>query len=169
MISLIVINRTFAITFGIGLLLVASLVAFVLHQQRGAHLEWRGSVLKVRTAQIDETSTLMIIDFRLSNPAAYPIIVRTIDLEMQAADGTVANGVPIAASDADRMFSYYKLLGPQYNPVMREQDSVAPGASLDRMTAFRLAAPFADVERRKGITLRLGDSSGRVSADLSAH
>ena len=169
MISLIVINRTFAITFGIGLLLVASLVAFVLHQQRGAHLELRGSVLKVRTAQLDETSTLMILDFRLSNPAAYPIVIRTIELEMQAADGTVAGGVPIAAADAGRMFGYYKLLGPQYNPVMREQDSVAPGASLDRMTAFRLPVPFADVERRKGVTLRLADSTGRVSADLSAH
>lgn len=169
MISVIVINRTFAITFGIGLLLVAGLVALVLHQQRGAHLEWRGSILKVRTAQMDETSTLLVVDFRLSNPAAYPTVVRTINLELQAADGTVAEGVPIAASDADRMFSYYKLLGPQYNPVMREQDRVASGASLDRMTAFRLAVPFADVEHRKGITLRLGDSSGRVSAELSAH
>ena len=169
MISVIVINRTFAITFGIGLLVVASLVTFVFHQQRGAHLEWHGSVLKVRTVALDETSTLLLVDFRLANSADYPTVLRTMTLEMQAADGSVTDGVPIAAADVPRMFSYYKLLGEQFNPVLRDQDRVPAGASLDRMTAFRLPLPFADVERRKGITLHLSDSSGRATADLSAH
>ena len=162
------INRTFAITFGIGLLLVAVVITLVLHQQRGARLEWHGSVLKVRTAPMDETSTVMLVDFRLTNTADYATVLRTMSLEVETANGSVAEGVPIAASDVPRMFEFYKLLGEQYNPVLRDQDKVPAASSFDRMTAFRVPAPFADVEHRKSITLHLADSTGRATADVSA-
>ncbi len=166
MISVIVINRSLATGLGIGVLIVAAVVGWVFYQQRGAHLEFRGSILKVRVAQMDESSSVMVVDFRLTNTSTFPLTLRSMSLEMEAADGSIVSGVPIAAADVDRMFEFYKLLGEKFNPVLREQDRIPASQTLDRMTAFRIAIPFADVERRKSVHLHLEDMTGHAVADL---
>ena len=56
-------NR-FLAAFGIGLVCIAVAVAGILYMQRGAHLELPAKILKVRTAPLDENSSVVVIDFR---------------------------------------------------------------------------------------------------------
>ena len=68
----------FAKAFGIGMGVIALAVLAVLYMQRGAHTELQGKILKVRTAPLDETNSVAAIDFRITNPASYPFMVRTV-------------------------------------------------------------------------------------------
>ena len=64
------------------------------YMQRGAHVELKGSVLKVRTAALDENSSLAVIDFRFVNPSDVPFVVRTVDVTMEGKDGNTSQGLP---------------------------------------------------------------------------
>ena len=70
-------NR-FAAALGIGIALAGILVAAVLFMQRGARVGITGSVLKVRTAPLDENSSIAVIDFRFANPANVNFVVEKI-------------------------------------------------------------------------------------------
>ena len=69
-------NR-FLDAFGIGLVCIAVAVAGILFMQRGAHLALPAKVLKVRTAPLDENSSVVVIGRRseqlplLRNPEAH--------------------------------------------------------------------------------------------------
>ena len=69
-------------------------------------------------------------------------------------------GSIVSASDAAKVFAAYPTLGEQYNPGMRERDKVAPHESLDRMTISRFDIPWADMEKRKNISLTVEDVTG---------
>jgi hypothetical protein len=166
MISVIVINRSLATALGIGVLFVAAVLGWVFYQQRGARLELTGSILKARTAAMDDTSTVIVLDFRVRNSSGYPLTLRSMTLEMDAADGSVAQGTPIAGADIPRMFQFYKFLGEPFNPVLRERDTMPAQQTIDRMTAFQLAVPLADVEHRTNLRLRLEDSTSHAVVEL---
>src|SRR5690242_21547545 len=99
--------KKFTGPFGIGLAVIAIAVAGVFYMQRGAHVELKGSVLKVRTAALDENSALAVIDFRFVNPADVPFVVRTVDVTMEGKDGSTSQGLPISEVDTKRLFEYY--------------------------------------------------------------
>ena len=52
------------VALGVGLVVVLCAVAGTLYMQRGAHVELNGSILKVRTQAMDESSSVAVIDFR---------------------------------------------------------------------------------------------------------
>ena len=54
-----------------------------MYMQRGAHIEVTGSVLKVRTLELDENSSLAVVDFRISNPADYNFVVRSVEVFLE--------------------------------------------------------------------------------------
>src|SRR5579864_2507883 len=107
--------KKFTGPFGIGLAVIAIAVAVMFYIQRGAHVELKGSVLKVRTAALDETSSMVVIDFRFVNPSDVPFVVRTVDVTMEGKNGDSTPGLPISEVDAKRIFQYYPLLGQKFN------------------------------------------------------
>ncbi len=70
------ISKTLAITFAIGIAVIALAVSGVFYMQRGARIGVPGQVLKVRTAALDENCTIVVLDFRVTNPSDYTFEAR---------------------------------------------------------------------------------------------
>jgi len=61
-------SKNFLIAVGAGLVCVAILVTGIVYMQRGAHVTVSGQILKVRTAPLSDSATLLVLDFRVTNP-----------------------------------------------------------------------------------------------------
>ena len=114
---------------GVGGVVVALGVAGVLWMQRGAHVELKGAILKVRTQAMDESSAVAVIDFRFVNPSDYPFVVRHVLVSAEDKDGKPLEGMVVSASDATRLFQYYPLLGQQFNETLITRTKIAPRSS----------------------------------------
>lgn len=155
--------KKFSGPFGIGLAVIVVAVIAVLWMQRGAHLELKGAILKVRTAAMDESSSVAVIDFRFVNAADVPFVVRTVDVSMDGKDGKVYQGEPVSEADAKRLFQFYPLLGQKYNDSLLMRDRIPPRGAEDRMIAARFTLPAADLDARKAFHVRIEDVDGPVS------
>src|SRR5437867_2142036 len=107
-------NRTSAITFAAGIAVVAIGITGVLFMQRGARVGLTGQFLKVRTAALDENSTVAVIDFRFANPSDVTFVVLTVSAFMEENDGKQYEGKVAAEMDAQRLFEGLPLLGQKF-------------------------------------------------------
>ena len=71
-------QKSFLMAFGIGLAIIALGVGGIFLMQRGDRIELPGKILKVRTAPLDEDSSIAVIDFRMTNPSDILFEVRTV-------------------------------------------------------------------------------------------
>ena len=147
----------------IGVVMVAVAVAFIVYLQRGAHIELKGKVLKVRTLSVEANSSIAVLDFRFVNPSDYPFVVRRVDVVLEDEEGTTLEGSPIADVDATKLFDYYPILGQKYNGSLLIRTKVAPRQSMDRMVAARFEVPQSELEARKSFRIRVEDVDGAVS------
>jgi hypothetical protein len=148
---------------GIGLVVVAIALVWILYMQRGAHMELEGSIQKVRTLGLDDNSTAAIIDFRLRNPSDYAFVVRRLDVTMIGPSGSSFEGMVVSEVDAKRLFEYYPALGQKFNDTLVMKARINPGQSVDRMLAVRFEAPEKLVQTRKQLRIRIEELSGPVS------
>lgn len=155
--------RRFLPFLGVGLAAAGLLVAAVFYIQRGAHPELKGSIQKVRTLGLPDSSTVAVIDFRFVNAADYPFVVRRVDVLLEGADGATLEGSVVSDPDARTLFSYYPLLGPKYNETLLARTRIAPKQSLDRMVAARFEVPEEKFAQRRGLRIRVEDVDGAVS------
>ena len=158
-----IISKTLATAFGVGLAVIALAVAGIFYVQRGAHLELNGKVLKVRTVPLDENSSLAAIDFRVSDPSDYPFQVRSVTVILEDSSGNGAEGQTASEMDTRRVFAGIPLLGQQYNDVLKERDRVGAHASADRMVMARFEVPESKLEGRRRFLLRIEEVDGLVS------
>jgi hypothetical protein len=156
-------NRTLLICAGIGLLVIGSMVAGGLFASRGAHLELQGSVRKTRVAALSPTRTVVVLDFRASNPADYPFVVKTIEVEVTLADGRKVIGQFVPEVDAKSLFPALPALGDKLAVSIGTGEKIGKKQTVERMTAASFNLPEADLEARKGVLLRLHDVDGPVS------
>ena len=156
-------SRTFLIAFGGGLLCIAIAVAAVFYVQRGAHIELPGKVLKVRTAPLDENSSVAVADFRITNPSDYPWEVRTVTLVLEDPSGAQAEGQTISEQDARHVFQGVPLLGEKYNETLMMRDRIAPHTTVDKMVAARFELPEAKLESRKRLIVRIEEIDGKIA------
>ncbi|MGA2267894.1 MAG: hypothetical protein ABSH44_05430 [Bryobacteraceae bacterium] len=155
-------RKNFVIAFGIGVVCVAIAVWWVVYMQRGAHIDLPGKVLKVRTAPLDEASAVAVVDFRVSNPADYPFVVRTVTVAMEDGSGAESVGQTISEVDARQVFQAIPLLGQKYNDTLLMRDTIPPHNSWDRMVAARFEAPDAKLQARKRFVVRVEEVDGKV-------
>ena len=156
-------RKELAIPVAVGLVVVAAAVAGILWMQRGAHIEVAGSVLKVRTLELDENSSLAVVDFRCTNPADYPFVVRSVDVFMEDDAGKKYDSATVSETDVQRVFEYHKFLGQQFNKSLILKDRIAPHETQDRMIAARFETPEARLQARKRLILRIEEVDGRIS------
>ena len=156
-------NRTFAITFVVGIAVVAIAITGVLVMQRGARIGLTGEILKVRTGELDENSSIAVIDFRCANPSDVNFVVRTVYVVMEDKDGTKYEGRVISEIDAKRLFEGMPLLGQKFNETLRTTEQIAPRSSQDRMVAARFEAAETRLQGRKRFLLRIEEIDGKVS------
>ncbi len=156
-------NRTLLICAGIGLLVIGAMVGGGLFASRGAHLELQGSLRKTRVAALSPTRTVVVLDFRASNPADYPFVVKTIEVEVTLADGRKEIGQFVPEVDAKSLFPALPALGDKLAVSIGTGEKIGKKQSVDRMAAASFNLPEADIEARKGVLLRLRDVDGPVS------
>jgi len=148
----------------LGLLVAAGIVGGALYLNRGAHVVLRGEIRKVRTHEIDDKSSVAILDFRFANPADYPLLVRTVQLFLEPPAGAPPiEGAVVADIDAKRLLEALPELGPKYNDSLKVRDRIAPKTSDDRMVAARFEVPVTELNRRHRFRLRVEDVDGAVS------
>lgn len=136
---------------------VAILVGWILFMQRGAYVHPEGKVLKVRTAALDEYSSIAVIDFRLVNDSDVRLEVRDVTVTYEDRSGKVADGMIVAEMDAKKLFQYYPVLGQKFNDTLVARDRIDPRQTMDRMIAARFELPLAQLDARKTLTVRITD------------
>jgi hypothetical protein len=148
--------------FLVGLGLVGAAIFGVLYSNRGSHVELKGSILKVRSYP-DGEGAIVFADFRVTNSAAIPFVVNSVQMSMETLDGEVAMATTLSKSDVAKIAKTYKLIGPQYNDVLSIQDKLPPVETTDRMAAGRFSFPPKFLQQRKTLRLKIEEVDGVVS------
>ena len=153
-------NKNFLIALAVGLVVVGVLLFGGLFTTRNAHVNLDGKILKVRTMPTDEKNSIVVVDFRVTNDSSVPFMAKEAFIYVTGPDGKEVEGQTVARRDMDRVFEYYKMLGPKYNEALIIKDRVKPGEKMDRMVAASFELPETDVRNRKALKLRLVDIDG---------
>jgi hypothetical protein len=156
-------NKNFAAAFAIGIAVIAIVVGGVLYMQRGARVGLAGTFLKVRTAPLDDNSSVAVVDFRFRNPGNTRFVVREVTLILEDASGNQYPGRTVSESDAQRLFEGIPLLGQKFNKTLMTRDAVGAEEAQDRMVAARFEAPEAKLDSRKRFIIRIEDVDGPVT------
>lgn len=151
------------LVFGSAVAIVIAIIAVFFWVQRGAHLELRGQILKVRTAPLDENHSVAVVDFRFQNVADFEYDVKEVTVVVQDKAGMNIDGMTISDLDATHLFQAIPLLGEKYNPSLIVRNRIAPHAMEDRMIAASLPIPENQLDMRRGITVRVQEFDGVVS------
>ena len=155
-------QKNFLMAFGIGLAIIALGVGGIFLMQRGDRIELPGKILKVRTAPLDDDSSIAVIDFRIANPSNVLFEVRTVTVEMEDSQGKNYLGQSVSEMDAKRLFEGLPVLGQKFNPTLLMRDRVGSHGSADRMIAARFQAPMALLDGRKRFVVRIEEVDGKV-------
>ena len=155
-------SRNFVIAFVVGIACIAIAVAGIFYMQRGAHVEPVGKVLKIRTASLDERSSLAVVDFRIANTSDYPFMVRTVTVIAEFADGSTNEGQTVSEPDAKRVFAGLPVLGTKYNDTLVMRDRLPAHTSWDRMVAARFELPEDKLQARKRLVVKIEEVDGQV-------
>jgi hypothetical protein len=151
------------VSFSVAVVIVLAVIAGVFYVQRGSHLVLQGNILKVRTAPLDENSSVLVADFRCSNAADFEFSVRNVTVVLEDAAGMRTEGATISEIDAQRLFHGIPLLGQKYNASLIVRDRVPAHATEDRMIAARFEMPEAALEKRKQLFIRIEQADGTIS------
>ena len=154
-------RNSFLVAFGIGLAIIALAVGGIFVMQRGDRIELPGKILKVRTAPLDEDSSIAVIDFCIANPSNILLEVRDVTVEMEDKQGKSYLGQSVSETDANRLFEGLPVLGPKFNPTLVLRDRIGSHGSADRMIAARFQAPMALLDGRKRFIVRIEEVDGK--------
>jgi hypothetical protein len=155
-------SKRFLILFGVGIVVVALAVIAILSSTKGAHLELKGKIIKIRTGAVGDTDSVAVLDFRVENVSDVPFVVREVDITVEKPDGTSAEGSKVSRSDLKQMFQYNRFLGDQYNDSLSIKDTIAPHSMVDRMVAARFDVKDQDLQGAKAIHLVIQDMDGAL-------
>ena len=108
-------------------------------------------------------ASIVVVDFRVTNPSNVPFVVSSVTLHLEPVTGDPADGTTISKNDIENIFRYEKLLGPKYNQTLSLQDRIAPLKTADLMTGARFEVPETTVNGRKSIRLRIEDVDGAAA------
>jgi hypothetical protein len=150
--------------FLFGALATALVAGVVIYFKSGERLQ--GSVLKARTIELNETSSLLLLDVRIENKEDKAMAVDRVGMSIVTADGTEVKGRALAKADLNATFSYYPLLGEKFNPPLGFPDEIPPKTTVDREVAASFDVPVKDLDARTKVTLRVenpGHEAGNIS------
>jgi hypothetical protein len=155
-------NKPFAIAFAAAIVVIGVLIWIGFAKTEGNHLAPTGFIGKVRTVKAADDVTFMVIDFRVKNDSDRDMIVHSVETAIDTADGDTIMGGGVASADIKSAFRNYPLLGDQYNPILKERDTIPAHGAVNRMVGVRFDAPAEKVDSRKRVVLRVEDITGPV-------
>ncbi len=158
----------------LAVLLLASLaviggLVWLTYSENQSHvLTLNGSILKIRTYQIEPEATLVFVDFRVMNPTATPFVVNSVEMELERPGEDTLGGGVMTRKEIQTFFQYEKLAGHEFNDPLIIQDTIPGGETLDRMAAARFDVPEAAVGSRSNLRLRIREIDG-ATAEIEEH
>src|ERR1700726_273845 len=117
-------SKPFLITFGAAVVVIGILIWVGFAKTEGNHLAPTGTIGKVRTVKATDDVTFMVIDFKVKNDSDRDMIVHSVETAIDTADGNTVMGGGVAGADIKNAFKNYPTLGEQYNPVLKERDTI---------------------------------------------
>ena len=152
-------SRQTIVAAGIAILVVGAIVASVLYSTRKNKVELTGKVLQVRTHSVDADNTVVFADMRVSNPSTQQFVVQDVAAFLDTGEQEV-QGDLFTETDAQRLFSFYPVLGKKHNPNLMIRQKINSGESIDRMISVRFPGTEARVQNRKGLRIVVTDVDG---------
>jgi len=131
------------------------------HQSSLVRLE--GSILKIRTYPLNSQSTLVLADFRVTNPTQLPFVVDKLEMFVDRPGGEPVPGDILSRADVNLVFEYQKITGPEYNDPLIISNQIKPGETIDRMSAGKVDVPEAQIDGRLGVRIRIHEFNGQVA------
>jgi hypothetical protein len=156
-------RKPLLVAFGVAVLIVIAAIAALFWAQRGARMELRGQILKVRTAPLDESHSVAVVDFRFLNLADHEYEVHQVTVTMADKSGMMIEGMTIPEIDAQHLFEAIPLLGQKYNPSLIVHNRIPPHATEDRMIAASFAIPENQLDIRRYLTVSVEGEDGVIS------
>jgi len=156
-------SKQLLLFIGLGVAIVAAILFVTVEGNKGQRIRLDGKILKVRTVALDEGHTLVIVDFRVTNPSDFPFVFRDANIVVEDAKGATPEVIPVAKRDMERVFEFQKLAGPKFNDMVAIKDQVKSHATVDRMVGASVALPETEVEARKSLKLRFVEMDGKES------
>src|SRR5580692_11983975 len=111
----------------VGLAVVGLAVAAIWDGTRKAHLDLTGKIIRVRSVPIDGKTTLAVVDYRVTNPSAIPLVIREVALRMERYKDEPLAATWVSRSDVDTMFEAFPRIGVKYSDVLAPPETIAPG------------------------------------------
>jgi hypothetical protein len=149
------VNRQTAVAIAIGLVVVAVAVGVMLQTTRKHRVELTGSVLRLRSHSVDPETTVVFADIRVTNPSTQQFVVKEVDVYMDDQKGET-----FSETEAQRLFTYYPVLGKKDNPNLMVRQKVESGETIDRMVTVRFTGPDANVQARRSFRIVVTDADG---------
>jgi hypothetical protein len=156
------VSKQFWIFFGIGLVAVAITVGLTLESSKGNHLELDGRILHVRLLSLNPKATIVVVDFRETNPSDVRFIVKNIEVTLDGVKDAPAGQV-ISKFDLKTIFDNMKIVGPKFNDALSAGDVVAPHQTVDRMVGARFELGEQAVAQRSAVHIRIEDLDRTVA------
>jgi hypothetical protein len=153
-------SKTFLIFFAVGVIVIGAAVFAVVYSHKGAHLELKGQILKIRTGALSDRDSIAVLDLRVQNISDVPFVVRQVEVTLDKQDGSATDAQIISKSDLKILFRYNRFLGDQYNDGLIIKDKIAPHETVDRMVAARFDIPSKELDAAKTIHLSIQDMDG---------
>lgn len=155
-------SKPFVAAFAIAIAVIAVLVWQGFISTKGNHLEPTGKIGKVRAQKVDDNEVIAVVDFKIVNDADIAMVIRNIEASIHTADGSSVTGNLIAGKDMANFFRNYPDVGEQFNPPLKDRDSIAGHETVDRMVGIRFDVPEETMQKRKDLVLRIEDITGPV-------
>jgi hypothetical protein len=156
------VSKQFWIFFGIGLVAVAITVGLTMEGTKGNHLELDGRVLHVRLLSLNPKATIVVVDFRETNPSDVRFIVKNIEVTLDGVKDAPAGQV-ISKYDLKTIFDNMKIVGPKFNDALSTGDLIAPHQTVDRMVGARFELGEQAVAQRSAVRIRIEDLDRTVA------
>src|SRR5205807_178616 len=121
----------------------------IFYMQRGDRIELPGKIIKVRTAPLDEESSIAIVDYRINNPSDILFEVREVAVDLEDAAGKKYKGNVSSESDTTRLFEALPALGPKFLTSLTMRQRIGAHHSEDHMVAARFQTPVGTLDARR--------------------
>jgi hypothetical protein len=154
------VNKQALVAGSIAVLLVVAAVGSILYSTRHNKVELSGTLLRVRTHVIDADNTVVLADIRITNPSTQQFVVEDVQVLLVPQTGEPIPGDMFSETDAQRLFTYYPVLGKKYNPNLMIRQKINPGQTIDRMISVRFPGGEERVQKRKGLQIIVRDIAG---------
>lgn len=155
-------SKQFWVFFGIGLIAVAITVGVTMESTKGNHLELDGRILHVRLLSLNPKATIVVVDFRETNPSDVRFIVKNIEVTLDGVKDAPAGQV-ISKYDLKTVFDNLKIVGPKFNDALSAGDLIAPHQTVDRMVGARFELGEQAIERRTAVRIQIEDLDRTVA------